>query len=95
MGDNARLHDHEKLIAADEINNIKHLRMKMQYGQENTAIDVSSDNPLPVSGNVTLSGGTITQITAPAATADPRTGVTDAIRAAASVNNPRSRRTPD
>jgi hypothetical protein len=59
MSDNARLHDHEKLIAADEIDNIKHLRFKMQYGQENTAIDVSPVNPLPVtlgSENITITG---------------------------------------
>ena len=49
MSDNARLHDHEKLIAADEINNIKHLKVKVQFGEEDSATSVSTSNPLPVS----------------------------------------------
>lgn len=49
MGDNARLHDHEKLIAADEINDIKYLKVKLQYGEDDAAVSVSPSNPLPVS----------------------------------------------
>jgi hypothetical protein len=48
MADNARLHDHEKLIAADEIGNIKHLKVKVQFGEDDAAVQVSSANPLPV-----------------------------------------------
>lgn len=48
MGDNARLHDHEKLIAADEINDIKYLKVKLQYGEDDAVVSVSPSNPLPV-----------------------------------------------
>lgn len=48
MTDNARLHDHEKLIAADEIGDIKHLKVKVQFGEDDSAVQVSSANPLPV-----------------------------------------------
>lgn len=56
MSDNARLHDNEKLIAADEINNVKHLKVKMQFGADDTVTSVSPENPLPV----TLGAETIT-----------------------------------
>lgn len=49
MSDNARLHDHEKLIAADEIGDIKHLKVKLEYGEDDAAVQVSASNPLPVS----------------------------------------------
>jgi len=48
MSDNVRLTDHDKVLAADEIGNVKHLKVKLQYGGENTAVDVSESNPLPV-----------------------------------------------
>lgn len=56
MADNARLHDHEKLIAADEINDIKYLKVKLQYGEDDSAVSVSPTNPLPVA----IGGDTIT-----------------------------------
>jgi hypothetical protein len=48
MSDNVRLTDHDKVLAADEIGNVKHLKVKLQYGGENIAVDVSENNPLPV-----------------------------------------------
>ena len=62
MADNARLHDHEKLIAADEINNIKHLRFKVQYGEEDSATDVSSTNPMPVAVSSTCDSPVYTNV---------------------------------
>lgn len=59
MADDARIHDHEKLFAADEIGNVKHLKVKLQYGEADSAIMVSQDNPLPVtlgSENITITG---------------------------------------
>jgi hypothetical protein len=55
MADDIRLTNHDKLIAADEIGNAKHLRVKMQYGENNSATDVSATNPLPVD----IGGGTV------------------------------------
>ena len=48
MSDNIRLTDHDKVLAADEIGNVKHLKVKLQYGVNDTATDVSDSNPLPV-----------------------------------------------
>ena len=48
MSDNVRLTDHDKVLAADEIGNVKHLKVKMQFGGENVATDVSNTDPLPV-----------------------------------------------
>jgi hypothetical protein len=55
MADDIRLTNHDKLIAADEIGNAKHIRVKMQYGEDNSATDVSATNPLPVD----IGGGTV------------------------------------
>lgn len=55
MADDIRLTNHDKLIAADEIGNAKHLRVKMQYGENNSATDVSATNPLPVD----IGGGSV------------------------------------
>jgi len=55
MADDIRLTDHDKLVAADEIGDVKHLRVKMQYGTDNSATDVSAENPLPVN----IGGGTV------------------------------------
>lgn len=59
MGDNVRLTDHDKLIAADEINDIKHLKIKMTFGEDDSVTSVSPSNPLPVtlgSENITITG---------------------------------------
>lgn len=48
MSDNVRLTDHDKVLAADEIGNVKHLKVKMQFGGEDVATDVSNIDPLPV-----------------------------------------------
>lgn len=55
MSDNVRLTDHDKVLAADEIGDVKHLRVKLQYGADNAATDVSAANPLPVD----IGGGTV------------------------------------
>lgn len=68
MSDNVRLTDHDKVLAADEIGDAKHLRVKLQYGDNNSATDVSAANPLPVDiGGATVninipSGNLITTI---------------------------------
>ena len=68
MSDNVRLTDHDKVLAADEIGDVKHLRVKLQYGADNAATDVSAANPLPVDvGGATVninipSGNLITTI---------------------------------
>lgn len=41
-------------IASDLISGVQHQRVKVQYGADGTAVDVSSSNPLPVTG---ISGG--------------------------------------
>ncbi len=55
MADDIRLTDHDKLLAADEISDVKHLRVKVQYGDNGSATDVSESNPLPVD----IGGGTV------------------------------------
>ena len=55
MSDNVRLTDHDKVLAADEIGDAKHLRVKLQYGDNNSATDVSATNPLPVD----IGGGSV------------------------------------
>jgi hypothetical protein len=57
MGDNVRLTDHDKLIAADEIDNIKHLKVKLTYGEDDSVSSVSPNNPLPVSSSPSSSSG--------------------------------------
>lgn len=56
MGDNVRLTDHDKLIAADEIDNIKHLKMKLTFGEDDSVSSVSPQNPLPVSSSAAPTG---------------------------------------
>lgn len=59
MSDNARIHDHEKLFAADEIGDTKHLKVKLEYGEADSATMVSNTNPLPVtlgSESITITG---------------------------------------
>ena len=55
MSDNIRLTNHDIPLAADEINNAKHLRVKVEFGDNNTATEVSASNPLPVN----IGGGTV------------------------------------
>jgi hypothetical protein len=57
MGDNVRLTDHDKLIAADEINNIKHLKVKLTYGEDDSVTSVSSNTPLPVISSFSSTSG--------------------------------------
>jgi hypothetical protein len=62
MSDNARLHDHEKLFAADEIGDVKHLKFKIQFGENDSAVQVSESNPLPVdigNASINISGATL------------------------------------
>lgn len=50
-------------VAADEISGVKHQRVKVQFGADGSATDVSSAAPLPV----TLPADTVTTLTPPAA----------------------------
>lgn len=50
-------------VAADEISGVKHQRVKVQFGADGSATDVSSAAPLPV----TLPDATVTTLTPPAA----------------------------
>lgn len=45
-------------IAADDVSGVKHQRVKVEFGTDGTATDVSSSNPLPVGviGTATVSG---------------------------------------
>ena len=51
MSDNTRLNnptvDGGDIIATDEINGVKHQRVKMQTGADGEATDVSAANPIP------------------------------------------------
>lgn len=40
------------IIATDDIGGVKHQRVKVQYGDNGSATDVSEANPLPVSGTI-------------------------------------------
>jgi hypothetical protein len=42
-------------IASDLISGVQHQRVKVQYGADGTAVDVSSSNPLPVDATVSAS----------------------------------------
>lgn len=55
MVDNVRLTDHDLPLAADEIAGAKHLKVKLEYGDNNSATEVSASNPLPVD----IGGGTV------------------------------------
>lgn len=62
MADDARIHDHEKLFAADEIGDVKHLKVKLEYGENDSAVSVSPSNPLPVSiggDNITINNANL------------------------------------
>lgn len=47
-------------IATDDIGGVKHQRVKVEYGADGSATDVSSTNPLPVMMPDLLTTGTIT-----------------------------------
>jgi hypothetical protein len=51
MADNITLPAFGETLAADDIGGIKHQRMKMQFGADGAASDVSSSNPLPVTAS--------------------------------------------
>lgn len=58
MADNTRIDNGTTgdTIATDEIAGVKHQRVKVQYGADGSATDVSEDNPLPVEvGNLPAS----------------------------------------
>lgn len=55
MVDNIRLTNHDLPLAADEISGAKHLKVKLEYGENNSATEVSASNPLPVD----IGGGTV------------------------------------
>ncbi len=43
------------IIATDDISGVKHQRVKVQYGDDGAATDVSSANPLPITVTGTVS----------------------------------------
>jgi len=64
MVDNIRLTNHDLPLAADEISGTKHLKVKLEYGDNNSATEVSASNPLPVDigggvVNINLSSGNL------------------------------------
>jgi len=48
MADNSTLPATGDIIAADEISGVKHQRVKVEFGTDGSATEVSSTNPLPV-----------------------------------------------
>lgn len=53
MADNVAITEGSgKSIAGDDIGGVIHQRVKMEYGPNNTATEVSEDNPLPVTGGI-------------------------------------------
>lgn len=48
MADNSTLPANGDVIAADDINGVKYQRMKVNFGADGVAIDVSSSSPLPI-----------------------------------------------
>lgn len=64
MADTFRATDLDIPLAADEIGGVKYLRVKMNYGANNTATEVTSDAPLPVdigqaTVNINVSSGNL------------------------------------
>ena len=47
MTDN--MYDNSNFIASDEINGVSYPRVKIGTGEDGSYVDVSADNPLPVS----------------------------------------------
>ena len=47
-----------EVIAADQIGGVQYQRVKVNYGTDGNATDVSASNPLPVTGSVQLTGST-------------------------------------
>lgn len=62
MTDNIRLTPYDKVLAADEIGLVKHLKVKLEYGDDDSVTQVSELNPLPVALNspITISNSTLT-----------------------------------
>lgn len=62
MTDNIRLTPYDKVLAADEIGLVKHLKVKLEYGDDDSVTQVSELNPLPVALNspITISDSTLT-----------------------------------
>ena len=66
MADNVTLNAGSggSVLATDEISSVHHQRVKMQYGVDGSATDVSATNPLPitdrVTGNWKVYAGTLT-----------------------------------
>lgn len=60
MADTFRATDHDLPLAADQVGNVKYLKTKVAYGDNDSATEVSATNPLPVnvgSASITLSSG--------------------------------------
>ena len=60
MADTFRATDHDMPLAADQIGDVKWLKTKVAFGDNDSATEVSNTNPLPVnigSATVTLSSG--------------------------------------
>lgn len=60
MADTFRATDHDLPLAADQVGNVKYLKTKVAYGDNDSATEVSAANPLPVnvgSASITLSSG--------------------------------------
>ena len=56
MSDTFRATDHDMPLAADQVGNVKYLKTKMAFGANDSATEVSNENPLPVNiGSATLS----------------------------------------
>ena len=52
-------------VAADDISGVKHQRVKVQYGADGSATDVSDSNPLPIDdagGSLTVDNGGLTEL---------------------------------
>jgi hypothetical protein len=57
MADNLGFNPHTgEKFATDDVDGIHHIRVKLQAGADGTAADISDANPLPVSGDVSVSG---------------------------------------
>lgn len=60
MSDTFRATDHDMPLAADQVGNVKYLKTKMAFGANDSATEVSNENPLPVnigSATISLSSG--------------------------------------
>ena len=62
MADNTTLPGTGDVIASDDIGGVKHQRVKVEFGGDGVATDVSAATPLPVTGAITVTANSVISV---------------------------------